>query len=82
MLIIFRLATRSFVSILPVENEEIDIVQNTSFCISIDAEIDADLKNVYSYHLILKNLRFRNKRLPIFHVFWHGAKTRQFFACD
>ena len=34
LLIIFRLATRSFVSILPVENEKIDAPQNMSSCIS------------------------------------------------
>ena len=42
MLIIFQLATRSFVSDLPVDNDRIDVLKNMSCCISIDAKFDAE----------------------------------------
>ena len=65
MLIIFRLATRSFVSVFPVENEKIDVLQSMSCCISIDAEFDADSENVYFFVLILTSFRFISEKLPI-----------------
>ena len=52
MLSIFWLATHSFVSVHPVENEKIDVLQNMICCISIDAIFDADFENVYFFPLI------------------------------
>ena len=73
MLSIFWLATHSFVSVHPVENEKIDVLQNMICCISIDAIFDADFENVYLFLLIMKNVRFTSKKLPILHNFWCGA---------
>ena len=77
---IFRLATRSFVSVLPVENEKIDVLKNISCCISIDAKFDADFKNVYFFLLILKNLRFISEKLPILGPVPENMRNGQFFA--
>ena len=54
----FQLATRSFVSILLVENVKIDVLQNMSCCIPIDAKFDPDFESVYFTILILPGLRF------------------------
>ena len=80
MLIIFRLATRSFVSVFPVENEKIDVLQSMSCCISIDAEFDADSENVYFFLLILTSFRFISEKLPILVPVQENMQKRQFFA--
>ena len=80
MSIIFRLATRSFVSVFPVENEKIDVLQSMSCCISIDAEFDADSENVYFFHLILTSFRFISEKLPILVPVQENMQKRQFFA--
>ena len=73
MLIIFRLATRSFVSVFPVENEKIDVLYSMLCWISIDAEFDSDSENVYIFLLILTSFRSISKKLPFLHVFVHGV---------
>ena len=79
-MIIFRLATRSFVSVFPVENEKIDVLQSMSCCISIDAEFDADFENVYFLHHILTHFQFISEKLPILVPVQENMQKRQFFA--
>ena len=79
-MIIFWLATHSFVSVFPVENEKVHVLQNISCCISIDAKFDADFKNVYFFLLILTSFRFISEKLPILVPVQENMQKRQFFA--
>ena len=76
----FQLATRSFVSILLVENVKIDVLQNMSCCIPIDAKFDADFKNVYFFLHILTSSQLISEKLPNLGPVPENMQNRQFFA--
>ena len=60
--------------------KKIDVLQNMSCCIPIDAKFDADFKNVYFFLHILNSSRLISEKLPISGPVPENMQNRQFFA--
>ena len=60
--------------------KKIDVIQNMSCCIPIDAKFDADFKDVYFFLHILTNSRLISEKLPILGPVPENMQNRQFFA--